>query len=328
MTKETTNNIRLGIFVFIGMMLIISALYVIGKNRSLFGSNFKVKARFKNVNGLLPGNNVRFSGIQAGTVKKIKIINDTLIEVDLLLDKDITPYIHKNSTADLGSEGLIGNKVVNILPGSGTSPLIEEGDLLYMSNQPNAAEIMQTLSKTNNNVSDISEELKLTVHRLNNSTALWSLLNDSALSNDLKASLANIHKASSQANDAIADINTIVRDAKNGKGTVGELLSDKEMAASIKDATAHIRKASQEADQMMAKLDSLVADIQRDVHSGPGTIHALLKDPVMAAKLSSTVTNIEKGTALFSEDMEALKHNFLTRGYFRKQEKENKKKAK
>ncbi|MEI8280269.1 MAG: MlaD family protein [Bacteroidota bacterium] len=328
MANETGNNIRLGLFVSVGAVFLIIGLYMIGKNKSMFSSNFIVKARFHNVNGLLEGNNVRFSGIQAGTVKDIHIINDSSIEVELLIDNKIRSYIHRNAIADLGTEGLMGNKVVNIIPGPGNAPEIKEGDLLESSKNVSPIEMMQTLAKTNNNAADISEEIRQVVHKLNNSVTLWNTLNDAAIAEDLKVSLGSIRKASVQANETVAQLNTIVQDAHNGKGTVGELLSDKEMASDVKDAVTHIKRASKEADATVAKLDSLVAELQRDVTKGPGTIHSLLKDPDMAAKLSNSLANIEKGTAIFNEDMEALKHNFLTRGYFKKQEKENKKKGK
>src|SRR6185312_5708238 len=116
MAKQSINNIKLGVFVIAGLLVIIVSLYLIGKNQSLFGSSFTVRARFKNIGGLMPGNNVRFAGIQAGTVKSIKIINDSTVEVSFLIEKKVKPYIHKNSFVTIGTEGLMGNKVLNITP--------------------------------------------------------------------------------------------------------------------------------------------------------------------------------------------------------------------
>jgi phospholipid/cholesterol/gamma-HCH transport system substrate-binding protein len=84
--KQTSNNIKLGVFVLAGLLFLILLLYMIGRNRNLFGRNYVLKARFENVQGLIPGNNVRFAGIQAGTVKKIQILNDTMIEVTMFID--------------------------------------------------------------------------------------------------------------------------------------------------------------------------------------------------------------------------------------------------
>ncbi len=79
MAKRVVNNVKLGIFVLGGLLFLVFLLYMIGKNRNMFGNTYVLKARFENVSGLVAGNNVRFSGIQAGTVKKVKILNDTTL---------------------------------------------------------------------------------------------------------------------------------------------------------------------------------------------------------------------------------------------------------
>lgn len=92
MVKKTINNLKLGIFVLAGLLVVIISLYMIGRDTNLFGKNYTLRAHFENVQGLTPGNNIRYSGIQVGTVKKVKILNDTLIEVTMLIDlkmKDI-----------------------------------------------------------------------------------------------------------------------------------------------------------------------------------------------------------------------------------------------
>lgn len=122
MTNQEGNNIKLGVFVMTGLLALILAFYLIGKNHNLFGSDFKIRIRFSNLNGLTEGNNVLFSGIQAGTVKTIHMMNDTTIEVTVLVDNKIRSYIRKNAVATIGTEGLMGNKIVNILPSKKTRP--------------------------------------------------------------------------------------------------------------------------------------------------------------------------------------------------------------
>ncbi|MGB3078713.1 MAG: MCE family protein, partial [Saprospiraceae bacterium] len=115
MEKQGINNIKLGAFVLSGLGFLVLLLFMIGKNRSLFGSTYTLKARFENVQGLVPGNNIRFSGIEAGTVKNIIILNDTTIEVTMNVEKKMLNIIRKNALASIGTEGLVGNKVVNII---------------------------------------------------------------------------------------------------------------------------------------------------------------------------------------------------------------------
>lgn len=328
MAKQIINNIKLGIFVIAGLIILVTTLYMIGKNQSFFGSNITVRARFANVMGLTKGNNVRFSGIQAGNVKSVQIVNDSVIEVVMLVDKEFQPYIHKNAIVSIGNEGLMGNKVINISTNPVPAPAVDNNDLLPIKKEVGTNEMLETLSTTNDNVAEISADLKQTIKRLNSSAGLWNLLNDTTISYNLNVSLLNIRAAAVKVNQVAEGLNTIVVDAHNGKGTVGTLLADTAVASDLKQAVNHINGASAEADVLITRLDSLIGDIQNDVNSGNGTVYTLLKDTATTNKLTNSLDNIEKGTAAFNEDMEALKHNFLTRRYFKKQEKAKKKAGK
>jgi len=323
MANQEGNNIKLGVFVLAGLFVLIFAFYMIGKNQNMFGSNFELKTRFYYLNGLTEGNNVLFSGIQAGTVKNLKIINDTTIEVTLLVDNKIRTYIHKNAIVSIGTEGLMGNKIVNISPGKGVSPVVDEGDLLAAQKNISTDEMLQTLSKTNNNVAIISEALKGTVLRVNGS-ALLNLLNDKSIGEKLKYSLENISKATANANEITQSLNKIVAQIKNGKGTAGVLLSDTAFAGNLKEAMLKVRSASDNANQMTIQLNNMVKEIKQELNDGKGPLNTLLKDSVMTKNLSRSMENIQKGTDNFNQDMEALKHNFLFSGYFKKLEKEKK----
>jgi len=115
MSKEIARNLRLGFFVIAGLLLLISSLYMVGSKRNLFNSTIKVNVTFHNVNGLMEGNNVRFSGIDVGTVSKIEIASDTIIHVELMIDKSVAKFISSSSVASIGTDGLMWNKLVNIL---------------------------------------------------------------------------------------------------------------------------------------------------------------------------------------------------------------------
>ena len=93
MDKQGVNNVRLGIFVMVGLICLVVVLYMIGKNQNLFGPTYVLRARFGNVQGLMAGNNVRYSGIEAGTVKTITILNDTVIEVSMVIEEKMKPII-------------------------------------------------------------------------------------------------------------------------------------------------------------------------------------------------------------------------------------------
>ena len=325
MTKRVISNVKLGAFVLGGLVFLVLLLYMIGKNRSLFGSTYILKARFENVQGLVAGNNVRFSGIQAGTVKRVKILSDTVIEVTMIIDTKMEPIIRKNAIVSISTDGLVGNKVVNIVPAGEPASLAAEGDILASKKSVNTDEMMQTLYKTNNDIAVIAANLKTTVQQINNSSALWALLNDKSIPQDLRTSLANIRLATGKAGNMADDLHDIVMDVKSGKGSVGAILTDTSFAHNLNEAIQKIKTVGNEADSLAGEINKVVAGIQQDVNNGKGTVNALLKDSAMTIKLNASLDNIQKGTEGFNQNMEALKHNFLLRGYFRKQEKKKRK---
>jgi phospholipid/cholesterol/gamma-HCH transport system substrate-binding protein len=284
----------------------------------MFGSNFVLKARFNNLNGLMEGNNVLFSGIQAGTVKSIEIVNDTTIEVTMLIDSKVKSYIHNNAEAAIGTEGLMGNKVINIQPVKVNSPLVKSGDLLAAQKLTSMDAMLQTLSKTNNNIAIISEALKITVLRLDTS-AIFNVLNDKSIGISLKSSLKNINDASNNAREITGGLNQIVIQVKHGKGAAGLLLTDTAFSGNLNTALWKLRSASDNADKMSVQLNNLATNVNHDIAFGKGPLHALLRDSMITQKLNTSMENVQRGTDGFNQIVEALKHNFLVRGYFKTQ---------
>src|SRR5688572_7820147 len=130
MKKESGANIKLGLFVTVGVLLFIFAIYYLGSQQNLFGNTFRLNALFYNVSGLQVGNNVRFQGINIGTVDAIEIVSDTSIKISMRVEDDVRKFIRKDAMASVGSEGLMGNRVINIIPGTPGSETVEEDGYL------------------------------------------------------------------------------------------------------------------------------------------------------------------------------------------------------
>jgi phospholipid/cholesterol/gamma-HCH transport system substrate-binding protein len=324
MKTTATNNIRLGLFVFLGLALLVTALFFISSSSSLFSSDAQLKARFSNVNGLQEGNNVLFSGINAGTVKSIVLLNQHSIEVTLLIKQDVLVHIPKNAMVSIGTEGLMGNKVVNIIPLTGTYTAVKDGDYLAAEKKTEIDEMLATLSKTNNNIAAISEALKGTALRINNSEVL-KILNNKEVAANIALSINNINKSTVQAEEFVTQLNSIITDTKNGKGAAGLLLANKDFAANLQQTMDNIKTASENANTITLELNKLIATVNAGVSKGNGPVNSLLNDSTLTVKLNKTLDNLEKGTENFNQDMEALKHNFLLKGYFKKLEKQKKK---
>ena len=234
------------------------------------------------------------------------------------------PISHKNAVASIGTEGLMGNKIVNIIPAKQVSAKVQQGDLLAAQNAVNTDEMLQTLSKTNNNLAIISESIKGTVLHID-SSALLALLNDNNIGESLKSSLKNVNTATVNANKMTQGLYQIVAQIQKGKGVAGIMLSDTAFAVDLKGAMGKIRSASDNANQMTMRLNRMVAEITETISNGKGPLNTILTDSAMAKNLSRTIDNIQKGTDNFNQDMEALKHNFLFRGYFKDLEKKQQK---
>ena len=332
MANRAIDNLKLGIFVLAGLLLLILFFYMMSKNESIFASRFEIKAHFENVSGLVSGNNVRVSGIVVGIVEEVELVNDTLVIVTIALNNDMRQVVRKNALAALGTDGLIGNRLVNIVPVKEPAPLIEPGDVLIGQKDVSTEEMLRTLDQTNRNVLDISSGLRETIDRINKSTQLTTLLEDESLSQNLKTALINLRNATSQASSTMQDLHAVVRDVREGEGSVGSLLRDTSFAWELNQAVLKLQNVENQADRLAQNMDALVKEVdgtvkglQGDINQGAGPANLLMKDSLAAARLQTTLGNLEQGTARFSENMEALKHNFLFRRYFKKLEKQKKK---
>lgn len=318
---KTIDNAKLGLFVMAGLLFLIFSLYMIGRNRNLFGSSFTISANFRNVNGLMPGNNVRFSGIDVGTVQKIDIVNDTLVKVTMIIDEGVRKFVKQNAVASVGTDGLMGNKVININSRLGNADPVTPGYELASLRPIEGDEMLRTLNTTNENMAVISNDLKKITQRINNSNGIWKIMSDTVILHDVKETGKNLRHAGFKIAETIDQASELLKNVQRGKGLAGTVLSDTVMSSKLKAAVTNIEEASKKSVQITNNLN----DIIKQMKSGKGSAGAIVADTALERKLRATFSNVEQGTQRFNENMEALKHHFLFRGYFKDQEKANKK---
>lgn len=228
MKKGSGFKWKVGLITVLGFVLFLGAIFFIGNQKNLFGSVFRIRAVFNNVSGLKVGNNVRFGGINIGTVDDIELLTDTSVKVVMVIQTNLRKYINRDASATIGSEGLMGDRVVIISPGTMSRENVKENDVLESRAPVEMDEIMASLKTSADNVAVISDQFASVAYKIN-----------------------------------------------NGKGVLAKLLGDSTFANNI----------------------------------------------------NMTVSNLKKGTQGLDENMEAVKHNFLLKGYFkRKQKKEDQKK--
>jgi len=321
MAKRTINHIQLGIFVLSGLALIIVALYMLSRNQSLFNPRFKVYTHFENVGGLVSGNNVRLNGIVVGTVSSIRLLNDTVVEVQLSIDNDMLGIIRQNAQASIGTDGLIGNRVVDILPNkSPAEPVVPDGRIASRK-QVDTEEMLRTLSETNKNILSLTLEAGKTIKSINESPQLKTLLNDERLSIDLKTALLNLRVASAEAVDMVQSMNKGVDEALRGKGTLSTLINDTTLALDLQQAVRQIQVLELQAGAAVSSVDSFVQAVRHDVRYGSGPANLLLRDTMSAEAMQRSLLTIERSTALLEENLMAMRSSFPFKKYFKRKEK-------
>ncbi|MDQ3048693.1 MAG: MlaD family protein [Bacteroidota bacterium] len=195
MKKNIRNTVSLGVFVTLGIFLLIAGIYFIGQKQRLFSDVFRVSGVFNTVNGLQVGNNIRFSGINVGTVENIEIISDTSVRVDMMIDKDVQKFIKKDAKAIIGSEGLMGNKTINIAPGTMNFPMIEDQAVMGTSEPVDFDAILAQLKTTSENAALITTDLSTITSTVSSGKGtIGRLLMDSTLADNLGKTLVNLRQ--------------------------------------------------------------------------------------------------------------------------------------
>lgn len=304
MAKEASRNIRLGIIVLIGTAAIVAALYFIGRGQNLFGSTIRISAEFYNVNGLRKGNSVRFTGIDIGTVESIRILSDTSVHVTMVIDEDIHHFIRKDAVASIGTDGMMGNKLVNInpVPGSRAAP-IQEGDVLKSTKVLEMDATIRTLNSTSDNIHAISSNLREITDKFNRDNALMSLLGDEALASNVRFAVAEFRLTGKNTAVLTGNLNHMAANIRAGKGTAGLLLSDTLLASEFRQIVVNVHSMT----DSLAVVTGNFQHLSERLKKGEGVLGMLLADTVFAQKLSQSMDDLQGGAGNFNQGMEALK---------------------
>lgn len=315
--KDTRNKraVIVGIFVFIGIIFLILGILMIGNLSETFKSKMEVVTVFDDVSGLQKGNNIWFSGVKIGIIKDLGFFADRKVKVIMNVDDKAVPYIHKDAFVKLGTDGLIGNKILIIYGGSNLVPQIEEGDTLSVEKTFTSEDMINTLQENNKNLLAITNDFKLISSKLaNGEGTIGKLLNEDAIYAQLDAASLSLQKASARAEQLIGSLATF-SEGLNKKGTLAnEITRDTVVFNSLKTTVLQL--------QQMADTAGVFINNLKEAGSNPeSTIGVLLNDEESGARLKQIIINLESGSKKLDEDLEAAQHNFLLKGYFKKQEK-------
>jgi phospholipid/cholesterol/gamma-HCH transport system substrate-binding protein len=318
--EKAANKVKLGIFVLTGTILLIVSLYLIGSKQNIFNKTLSIYVRFNNVNGLIAGNNVRFAGITIGTINEVTIESDTAVLVEMVIREDAMRYIRKKSIAEIGSDGLMGNKLINISSLDANSPFVVENDTISSQGSVATDEMMRTLNSTNNNVLDITHDLKTITKRIPKVNPFGDLLSDSVPLQNFRRTLLSIENASHSAVNMTKDAEALLDEIKRGQGMAGKILADDSVAKNFEMTVENLKAATDTAKLALHHMH----EFMEDLNITPGPLGVLARDTAMALDMKAIFANLNLSTQLLNENLKAMQSNFLFRRYFKNKAKEDK----
>lgn len=290
---------RLGLFIFIGTVLIVLSIFLIGNKESLFVSSININSTFSRVEGLRTGAPVQLSGLTIGSVSSVILSGDTTgsVIVSMNIDNEVRHFIRLDSKASIETEGLVGKKIVNISPGSKDLEMVKDGSFIKSIEPMSISEVIEETTSILAYVKGITKDFSEVVAKINaGEGTIGKLVND----DELYRSTVNITQS--------ADT-SLIR-ITNRMDEVAGFLVDIAGGAST----------------TFNNIDTVIADIKflvNNVQKGEGVLGALMVDRSSYDSIKAVINNLVlttestlDGARSFSENMEALKHNWLFKSYF------------
>lgn len=311
--------IIVGMFIFLGLAILIIGILTLGGQNKTFVRKIQVRTVFDDVSGLQPGNNVWFSGVKIGTVKRMGFHGSSQVEVLMNIEEKAQPYIRKNSKAKISTDGLIGNKIIVIYGGTPQVAAIENGDNLGIEKAISTDDMMTTFQENNQNLLAITNDFKAISRKLTSGQgSVGKLLNDEALINNLEATLSSLKKASVNTERITSSLYNYTAQLHKKGGLANDFVTDTTVFNNIRATVKQLNDVAATAGVLTNNLKDVSTEF---INNKTSTIGVLMHDEQMAAGIKTTISNLSTSSQKLDENMEALQHNFLLRGFFRRKAK-------
>ncbi len=316
---DNRRKITVGIFIAIGLLIFLLSIFTLGSQKKTFVKSFTLNVIFNDIQGLKKGNNVWFSGVKIGTIKKIEFFGTSQVRIFLSIEEDVHQYLHKDAGASISADGLIGNKIVVITGGNPKLPFVEDGDRLKVNASTSTDEMMKTLQINNKNLEDITGDFKLLARNLvEGKGSAGALLSDEKIATDFKTMVVNLSRTAQATSQTANQLSKFAGTLNTKNGLVNKLLTDTTTFANFQRSASSLQKSVKSAEELAANLNSASGKLK----STDNAAGLLLNDQKTALQIKAIMTNLEAGSKKLDEDLEALQSNFLLRGFFKKRAKE------
>ncbi|MBL3658362.1 MlaD family protein [Fulvivirga sediminis] len=308
MEKNIKKDVKLGIFIVIGIAFFIGVVYFLGSQQQLFGDKVRVSATFKNVSGLQPGNNVRFSGIKVGTVKDIEIVSDSTVRAVLLINKESAQFIKNDAFASIVSDGLMGNKIVSISAGTAQAKSIAKDDKLRSKEPVSLDDVVASFKQTSDNAQDLTANLLAISNQIKNAEGLLGkVVSDTTMAHRVTSMVASLEKSSRHAAGITRQVEQAAYQVNHGDGLIARALSDSTWGKQID----HTLDSVYFAGESIAQASRELKDFMTKLNNSKGAIDKLLNDSTVAKDLEQTIINVKKGTDDLDEVMKTINDSWL-----------------
>ena len=329
---KSTGNTRaiiVGIFVFLGVAIFIITVLTLGSQHKTFERSITVKTFFENVNGLQKGNNVWFSGVKVGTIRRVNLKENGQVEVEMNIEEVSVKFIPKDVKAKLSSDGLIGNKIIEIYGGTPKGAKIEEGDIVGSDKLLSTDAMMKTLSKNNDNILAITNDFKLISSRIAaGKGSIGKLLTDETMVDQLNATTNILKRASENLEKLSANVSAYTAKLNNKGSLANDLVTDTVIFTKLRATVSQLQNVADSSQTVIANLKTTGNIINTGLNNKSTPAGMLLNDEQSANKIKTTLQNLQSASKKLDEDLEALQHNFLLRGFFKKKAKQDKENSK
>jgi len=293
----------------------LSGILLVGNLHETFKKRMELVSLFDNVGGLQKGNNVWFSGVKIGTVSNLDFFGKSQVEVRMKVDTKAQLYIRKDAMVKLSSDGLIGNKILVIYGGTERFAAVQEGDTLMVEKTFTSEDMINTLQENNKNLLAITTDLKAISKTIAaGEGTIGKLLNDDSVYSNISSATVSLQSASEKAQELVSSLAAFSSNL-NKKGTLAnELTTDTVVFNSVKASVLQLQQIADTASVFITNL--------KQAGSNPNTsVGILLHDEESGARLKETIKNLESSSKKLDEDLEAVQHNFLLRGFFKNKDK-------
>ncbi|REG81526.1 MlaD family protein [Algoriphagus antarcticus] len=322
MRGENKRSVIVGIFVFVGIAILVAGVLTLGGQQKKFVKAIQLKAVFDDIGGLQEGNNIWFSGVKIGTVRKINFYGDAQVEIEMNVEEEVVEFIRKDSKATISSDGLIGNKIIVIYGGTTLAPAVEDGDRLESVMPLDTDQMMETLQVNNENLVEITGNLKnLTSKLAEGEGMVGAALTDSLLAENFRAIVNNLNQASINSNRMINELKSFTAKLNQEGNLFNELVTDTTMVSEMKQTLVSLNTAAENAQKMTSELST----VTEKFNSTDNSVGMLLNDPELAETLRSTLQNADSASYNLNRGMDALEYTWpFNKGFKRKKKAEEK----